>query len=681
MLSATPHDGSARSFASLMNMLDPTAIANPDQYGPEDIKGLFIRRFKKDIQGQVRNAFKQREISSAYCPANDTEEDAFEVFTRLNFKKLDQREGAGQLFKTTLEKALFSSPAACLMTIRNRMNRLEKDKSGEAEQDIAQLEGLAVAVSKITPDQFSKYKKLLSVIRDNTHGFGWTGKKSDERMVIFTERIETLNFLHHNLPKDLDLKEVQVGILHGAMSDVDQQKIVEDFGREEAPVRLLIASDVASEGINLHYLCHHLVHFDIPWSLMVFQQRNGRIDRYGQDKTPYILYLVNQSANEKIKGDMRILELLIRKDEEAVKNIGDPSALMGVYDIDAEERITAAAIENGKSEAEFENSLNHTAHAAFDPLKILMGEIHTPPVKECAEKTGTLPSLYNHDFHYLKEAVRYLNQTEVLQAEFDETDQKVILTATQDLKHRLRYILPGEVWPEDGAFVFSADRDDIQEEIRRSRKDENAWPRMQYLWSLNPILEWVNDKVVAGFGRHEAPVLTLQDVLPPDTLIFLLAGLIPNLKGHPLVHRWFGVTFQNRSFQKIEPFEAILSRTGLGRKTFPNRGETVELQALGNLLPEAVKHARAFMSDERKSFESKINPKLQTHLDNLEKLKSRHHRQLELFFEEKKQLHRKEQEKRDIDRKFDEFFTWIEETMTTEDNPFIQVIAVLKGVA
>jgi hypothetical protein len=45
MLSATPHDGKARSFASLMNMLDPTAIANPDDYGPEDIKGLYIRRF------------------------------------------------------------------------------------------------------------------------------------------------------------------------------------------------------------------------------------------------------------------------------------------------------------------------------------------------------------------------------------------------------------------------------------------------------------------------------------------------------------------------------------------------------------------------------------------------------------------------------------------------------------
>ena len=87
------------------------------------------------------------------------------------------------------------------------------------------------------------------------------------------------------------------------------------------------------------------------------------------------------------------------------------------------------------------------------------------------------------------------------------------------------------------------------------------------------------------------------------------------------------------------------------------------------------------MSEERKTFEDIINPKLQSHLDNLERLKRRHHEQLELFYDGKKQLSRKEQDKREVDKIFNEFWTWVEETMTTEDNPFIQVIAVLKGVA
>jgi hypothetical protein len=128
MLSATPHDGKARSFASLMTMLDPTAIANPDDYGPEDIKGLFIRRFKKDIQNQVETAFKERQIRIVRCQASAAEEHAYDVFTDLQFTQLDQRRSAAALFKTTLEKALFSSPAACCETIRNRLNRLHNSE-------------------------------------------------------------------------------------------------------------------------------------------------------------------------------------------------------------------------------------------------------------------------------------------------------------------------------------------------------------------------------------------------------------------------------------------------------------------------------------------------------------------------------------------------------------------------
>ncbi len=237
------------------------------------------------------------------------------------------------------------------------------------------------------------------------------------------------------------------------------------------------------------------------------------------------------------------------------------------------------------------------------------------------------------------------------------------------------------MWPEDDTFVLSSDQDAIQNEIKRSRKDENAWPRIHYLWQQNPVLEWINDKVVAGFGRHEAPVLSLQGALSREEVVFILTGLVPNLKCHPLIHRWFGVTFQNGAFQKIESFASLLTRTGLGGTTFPNREENQDMESLRSLLPEAVKQAKQYMTGERKSFEDRINPKLQTHLDNLDRLKVKHHEQIENIYADKKQLSRKEQEKREIDRIFNEFWNWVEDTMTTEDNPFIQVIAVLKGVA
>jgi SNF2 family DNA or RNA helicase len=53
LTSATPHDGTSESFASLMNLLEPTAVANPSNYTREDVRGLFVRRFKKDVSGDV----------------------------------------------------------------------------------------------------------------------------------------------------------------------------------------------------------------------------------------------------------------------------------------------------------------------------------------------------------------------------------------------------------------------------------------------------------------------------------------------------------------------------------------------------------------------------------------------------------------------------------------------------
>ena len=693
MLSATPHDGKAKSFASLMNMLDPTAIANPEKYGPDDIKGLYIRRFKKDIQNQVETAFKERQIRVAHCEASTCEEDAFNLFSKMKFTQIDKRKGtsrqASQLFKITLEKSLFSSPAACLETIKNRIRRLENTEDERFEQDIETLQIFHDEVAQITPDRFTKYQKLLNVIKDKTQGFGWSGKDKLDRLVVFTERIETLIFLHANLLKDLKLKDKQICKLHGGLSDIVKQEIVEVFGKEESPIRLLIASDVASEGINLHYLSHRMVHFDIPWSLMVFQQRNGRIDRYGQERIPQIVYLLTQSENRKIRGDMRILELLIQKDEETVKNIGDPAEFMGVYDIETEESLTAQAIEQEQTPEAFEESI---ANQNIDPLSILFEDDDPPSGEDAETKTMAMPSLFKNDYTYLDRALHYLQQLGKLQVERYPDEQRIDLTAPlresdkyYDLTQRFRY-LPKEVFPENGYFILSSDIETLQKEIKRSRKEEKAWPRIHYLWTLNPIVEWVNDKLLAAFGRHEAPVIELADGLKTNEIIFILSGLIPNRKSHPLVHRWFGVIFEKGVFKAIEDFETIIERTGMGKKGLSNMDKPVKLESLEKLLPEAVKEARTWMTEERNKFENHINAKLNEYLETLEKLRKKQFVQLEFKFEASRQSEkliqsRKEKEKREIDIIFDEYLDWVQETMSTEDNPYIQVIAVLREIS
>jgi len=317
MLSATPHDGKAESFASLMNMLDPTAIANPKEYKYADFadKNLVVRRFKKDVKDQMAGEFPERNIVKLTHQATGAEE---EVYRRLVESKFldddeDTSSNKGHLFKITLEKALFSSPMACASVVENRLKRLENRKEINSQSQINELQSLLLALKNVEAVQFSKYQLLLETIRNDLR---WKAKNTEDRLVIFTESIKTLEFLEKHLCTDLKLKDDQLGTLRGDQGDIILMDTVEQFGKTQSPLRLLICSDVASEGINLHHLSHKMIHFDIPWSLMVFQQRNGRIDRYGQKYQPQIRYLLTEASESKINGDMRVLEVLINKGAE-----------------------------------------------------------------------------------------------------------------------------------------------------------------------------------------------------------------------------------------------------------------------------------------------------------------------------------------------------------------------------
>ena len=680
MLSATPHDGKAKSFASLMNMLDPTAIADEENYTKDDIKGLFIRRFKKDIKHQVTEAFKERIINEVHIPASQVEEEAYETLKKISFSKLDARRSGSILFKTTLQKALFSSPAACLQTINNRLTKLRKTEDPAYYADIRELEQLKTAVEEIDSENFSKYQKLLKLLQSKDE-YGWSRKSKTDRLVIFTERIETLKFLHAQLTKDLKLKEKEVEILHGGMSDIEQQRIVEDFGREEAPVRLLLASDVASEGINLHYLSHRLIHFDIPWSLMIFKQRNGRIDRYGQTEAPGIDYLITDSINSEIMGDTRILQLLIQKDEQAAKNIGDPASFMKLYDIEEEEKHIARAIEENKSAKDLDIEFNNNLE--FDPLKFLMGTAPQPTGEKVKEKTVKGISFYRNNFEYMQNALAHLENTERVHYKQYPEDKRIDITMPEDLKQRYKR-LPREIYPREDTLVLTEDINRIKEEIKNSRKNESAWPEASYLWELSPAIEWANDRMLAAFGRHEAPVITLNTSIEPNETIFILSGLIPNRKGQPLIHKWFGVRFKNEKYTDTLSFQEVLDKTQLHKRVYPNRGQESNTESLQKLLKPAVQKAEEYMLQKRTEFETSINEKLQEQLDELDNLKERKLFNLELKFEKSRLLpqvknSRKSREEREINKVFSQYLDWIEETMTTEKHAWVQVVAVLRG--
>ena len=585
-------------------------------------------------------------------------------------------------------------------------------RAAEVTAEVESLHVLRRALAAIRPNEYAKYQALLAAVRGGESS--WSADDPTDRLVVFTERRETLTWLRERLAADLRLGVDQAAVLHGGLSDVDQQRVVDDFGNAARPLRLLICSDVASEGINLHYQCHRLVHFDLPWSLMVFQQRNGRVDRYGQERTPRIVYLVTESANETIRGDTRILEVLAEKDEQAHRNIGDPSAFMRVHDVEAEEEITAAAVAAGEAAERFDARLTPAASEGDDLLALFLGTAPPPPPAaaaagdngtaggaDAAGEAGTAgvtgaaggtseadspapPSLFESDLAYCEAALHRLReQDRALRFETDAGGGVLTLDAPDDLRRRFD-TFPREVFPANGRLTLTADRSRMREAIADSRRDEAAWPAVHYLWRLNPVVGWLNDRMTAAFGRHEAPVLAGVPGLAADEAVFVLSGLVPNRRGHPLLYEWVAVTYRGERHEALLPFDELLARTGLGRRAVANRGRQADLPALRGLLPDAVERARERVVKRRNDFETRVNDKLNRELAALDALKARQVRQLELRLERSDQSeafkHAREQRaRRDIDTVFDEYLTWVEETMTTEPQPWMRVACVMTG--
>ena len=681
MLSATPHDGRAKSFASLMNMLDPTAIADPENYTKEDIKGLCIRRFKKDVKDQVSGSFLERNITLERCHASVREEQSYNIFADMQLEMdLGKSRGTGQLFKTSLEKSLFSSPAACIKSIDARLKKLYKKYSADDIKDIKLLEELRDSLLKITPKDFMRYQKLLYLL--NSKEYAWNPKDTGDRVVIFTERIETMKYLAEHLRQDLGLKANAIQEISGSMSDAEQQRIVEEFGRTESPMRVLVASDVASEGLNLHYLSHRMIHFDIPWSLMVFQQRNGRIDRYGQKKRPDIRYMLIESDNKQIKGDMRIIEILVTKEEQALKNIGDPALLLGKFSIEDEELVVADAIENGSDEKAFSDTLD-AGEDEFDPFEALMAAAGETEEVESESDVVTDDTLFS-DIDYLSNALSYLNQKENLPVQKLQTVSGLDMKITDDMRRRLSALVPDEALPEGDTLRVSDDKKFCMEMMRESMQNnmaETAWPKTQYLWPLHPILSWVNDKAGLLYGRGEAPIMGIPGMLDEGELIFVVAGSIPNLKSTPLVDEWFGLLYQNGKYIKTLTMDEVIQKTKISNMSIPNTksiGET-EVSTANNLRESVVAEAKTYLEDCYKNYENKISPMLNEELDKLADLETRHkeYYQMTLFDKERK-LQEKE---RSVEVLFNQFADWVTETLTIQNNPYIRIVTVLMGVS
>jgi hypothetical protein len=224
----------------------------------------------------------------------------------------------------------------------------------------------------------------------------------------------------------------------------------------------------------------------------------------------------------------------------------------------------------------------------------------------------------------------------------------------------------------------------VKKAIKDSRAEENRWPHLHLLWDLHPIMEWLNFKLMVAFGRKQAPAIRLSGALAAGESMFLIQGEIPNRKGQPVIHEWFAVRFEGQRNAGVLPLAEFLKRTKLDARNYPNPGEFDVPVAVRSLLPDAVSEARRYMSAQRQAFQANLQSRLQAEMANLGALQDRQLSFLDFEYPEDQALvgarrNKKLERKRHIDSIFASYRRWVEDTLTTEDSPFLRVAAVFLG--
>lgn len=379
-LSATPHNGYQESFTSLLELLDDQRFARNVMPDEKQLQRVMVRRLKTDlVDDKGQPIYPRREILPLEIEYTAEEREIHRLLASYIASRSKHGGGGPSAFgmdfiHKLLKKRLFSSPMAFAATLaqhrqsltqksfkrekqslkerilRKAITRTEEDYAddAQAERDVAEAVGIATELSTPVADEEWKMldkltawaesaknrpdSKTQALLRWLDEHLKTNGVLNGKRVILFTEYRATHSWLKEMLASK-GWGGNRLMVLHGGMAQDERETVKAAFQAhpDDSPVRILLATDAASEGIDLQNHCSYLIHIEIPWNPNVLEQRNGRIDRHGQrERVVRIWHPVGKSNKPvgtdaqpgDLEGDQEFLLRAVRKVDTIREDLG-----------------------------------------------------------------------------------------------------------------------------------------------------------------------------------------------------------------------------------------------------------------------------------------------------------------------------------------------------------------------
>ena len=361
LLSATPHSGIEESFLSLLGLLQPEfeqlTLDRLTEKQRDKLASHFIQRRRADVKQWLGN--------ETPFPERDSEEKPYKL--SKEYKQLfdDVYSFARGLVKTTTQdmsyaqrrgrywsalaliRCVMSSPAAAVATLNRQVSKsgddsllpdldedlmssyvydstdqeqavdatptvvVEQGQQSYGDTDKRKLKGFVQAAQKLLFEKDQKLQSCIASIQTLlSEGFN---------AIIWCRYIATANYVADTLKQKLEKKGSQIRVIAitGELSEDEREIRLQEL--KSYPQRVLVATDCLSEGVNLQTHFSAVIHYDLPWNPNRLEQREGRIDRYGQTASQVKTLLLYGSDNP---VDGAVLDVLIRKAVQIHKTLG-----------------------------------------------------------------------------------------------------------------------------------------------------------------------------------------------------------------------------------------------------------------------------------------------------------------------------------------------------------------------